>query len=83
MKRKKSFENCKRSYLGRDEAMIYAEAWACSYRKLSEEQKFYAKKACDEIFVLGQLGKLTLNAVKTEAICETNLLQEYVDIKQE
>ncbi|TMW41010.1 hypothetical protein DOY81_013909 [Sarcophaga bullata] len=84
LKRKKSFENCKRSYLGRDDAAIYAEAWACSYRKLSEEQKFYAKKACDEILVLGQLEKLTLNTVKTDIINDdTNLMEEYFDIKQE
>ena len=69
--------------MSRDDAAIYAEAWACSYRKLSEEQKFYAKKACDEIFVLGQLEKLTLNTVKTDVINESNLIEEYFDIKQE
>ncbi|TMW52075.1 hypothetical protein DOY81_002855, partial [Sarcophaga bullata] len=36
----------------RDEADIYAEGWAHSYRKLSETQRLYAKKACDDIFIL-------------------------------
>lgn len=50
----------------RDEADIYGDAWAQSYRKLSAKQKLFAKKACDEIFILGQLEQLTLNSVRTE-----------------
>lgn len=47
----------------RDEACIFAEGWACSFRKLSEEQKLYAKKAIEEILILGQLKQLSLNCV--------------------
>lgn len=47
----------------RDEAAIYADAWAVSYRKMNVEQRLYAKKAIEEILILGQLGQLTLNSV--------------------
>ncbi|XP_030385737.1 uncharacterized protein LOC115632647 [Scaptodrosophila lebanonensis] len=47
----------------RDEATIYAEGWATSYRKLNERQKLLAKKAIEEIFVLGQLDQLQVNSV--------------------
>ena len=50
----------------RDEADIYAESWAHAYRKLTESQKLYAKKACDDIFILGQLRKLHFNTVNIE-----------------
>uniref|UniRef100_A0A1A9VVT6 MADF domain-containing protein n=1 Tax=Glossina austeni TaxID=7395 RepID=A0A1A9VVT6_GLOAU len=46
-----------------DEADIYARAWACGYRKLSSEQKLYAKKAMDEILVMGQLNALNLHTI--------------------
>lgn len=42
---------------------IYARSWALSFNKLCEEQKLYAKKAIDDILLLGQLNKLTLNVV--------------------
>ncbi|KAH8239166.1 hypothetical protein KR032_001521 [Drosophila birchii] len=48
---------------GSEESNIYAQTWSLEYRKLSEDQKFYAKKAIDEIFVLGRLRRLTLNTV--------------------
>ncbi|XP_052848950.1 uncharacterized protein LOC128260187 [Drosophila gunungcola] len=50
---------------GAEESDIYAKTWALEYRKLSEDQKFYAKKAIDEILVLGRLRRLTLNTVPT------------------
>ncbi|EDW19230.2 uncharacterized protein LOC6583075, partial [Drosophila mojavensis] len=48
---------------GAEESAIYAQTWSLEYRKLTEEQKFYAKRAIDEIFVLGRLRRLTLNTV--------------------
>ncbi|XP_034482582.1 uncharacterized protein LOC117788036 [Drosophila innubila] len=48
----------------RDEAFIYAEGWATSYRKLDEKNKLLAKKAIEEILVLGQLNQLEFNSVK-------------------
>ncbi|SPP77241.1 uncharacterized protein LOC117580472 [Drosophila guanche] len=45
------------------ESSIYAQTWSLEYRKPSEDQKFYAKRAIDEIFVLGRLRRLTLNTV--------------------
>ncbi|XP_068149184.1 uncharacterized protein [Drosophila tropicalis] len=48
---------------GVDESSIYAQTWSLEYRKLSEDQKFFAKRAIDEIFVLGRLRRLTLNTV--------------------
>ncbi|XP_017059964.1 uncharacterized protein LOC108100518 [Drosophila ficusphila] len=50
---------------GAEESNIYAQTWSLEYRKLSEDQKFYAKKAIDEILVLGRLRRLTLNTVST------------------
>ncbi|XP_017121550.1 uncharacterized protein LOC108142309 [Drosophila elegans] len=50
---------------GAEESDIFAKTWALEYRKLSEDQKFYAKKAIDEILVLGRLRRLTLNTVPT------------------
>ncbi|KAH8398754.1 hypothetical protein KR222_002704 [Zaprionus bogoriensis] len=48
----------------RDEAAVYAEGWAISYRKLDERNRLLAKKAIEEILVLGQLNKLEFNSVK-------------------
>ena len=45
------------------EATTYANSWAVFYRKLNEIQKFYAKKAIDEILIMGQLNQLTLDSV--------------------
>ncbi|KAH8361662.1 hypothetical protein KR084_012535 [Drosophila pseudotakahashii] len=50
---------------GAEESNIYAQTWSLEYRKLTEDQKFYAKKAIDEILVLGRLRRLTLNTVPT------------------
>ncbi|KAK9892737.1 hypothetical protein WA026_021929 [Henosepilachna vigintioctopunctata] len=38
----------------RDEASVYADSCATSFRKLSATQKIYAKKAIEDILVLGQ-----------------------------
>ncbi|XP_017089576.2 uncharacterized protein [Drosophila bipectinata] len=48
---------------GIEESNIYAQTWSLEFRKLSDDQKFYAKRAIDEIFVLGRLRRLTLNTV--------------------
>lgn len=48
----------------RDEAAVFAEGWAISYRKLDEKNKLLAKKAIEEILVLGQLNKLDFNSVR-------------------
>ncbi|XP_062135220.1 uncharacterized protein LOC133844943 [Drosophila sulfurigaster albostrigata] len=48
----------------RDEANIFAEGWAVSYRKLDAHNRLLAKKAIEEILVLGQLNKLQFNSVK-------------------
>ena len=53
----------KEQKLMKDEAATYADSWAVSYRKLNEIQKFYAKKAIDEILIMGQLNQLTLDSV--------------------
>ncbi|KAL7731940.1 hypothetical protein ACLKA6_016990 [Drosophila palustris] len=52
------------AHQARDEANIYAEGWATSYRKLDERNKLLAKKAIEEILVLGQLNQLEFNSVK-------------------
>lgn len=52
------------SHNSRDEAAVYAEGWAISYRKLDEKNKLLAKKAIEEILVLGQLNKLEFNSVR-------------------
>lgn len=46
-----------------DEAAIYGQSWACGFRKLSPQQKLFAKKAIDEILILGQLEALKFNTV--------------------
>lgn len=52
--------------LDRDEATIFSEGWACSYRKLNAAQQIFAKKLIDEVLLLGQLKKLSLsNTVST------------------
>lgn len=48
----------------KDDASVYAESWATSYRKLSGAQKIFAKKAIEEILVLGQLDQLSLNSIQ-------------------
>lgn len=50
-----------------DEADIYGQSWACGFRKLTPEQKLYAKKAIDEILLLGQLNLLKLHTVPMNA----------------
>ncbi|XP_023295504.2 uncharacterized protein LOC111678391 [Lucilia cuprina] len=46
-----------------DEAAIYGQSWACGFRKLTAQQKLFAKKAIDEILILGQLNVLKLNTI--------------------
>ncbi|TMW47625.1 hypothetical protein DOY81_007303 [Sarcophaga bullata] len=46
-----------------DEADLFGQTWACEFRKLTPEQKLFAKKAIDEILVLGQLNVLKLQTV--------------------
>ena len=46
-----------------DEAALFGQTWACEFRKLTPEQKLFAKKAIDEILVLGQLNVLKLQTV--------------------
>ncbi|XP_060663415.1 uncharacterized protein LOC132796306 [Drosophila nasuta] len=46
-----------------EEAKIFAEGWAISYCKLDAHNGMLAKKAIEEIFVLGQLKKLQYNSV--------------------
>ncbi|EDW70850.2 uncharacterized protein Dvir_GJ11319 [Drosophila virilis] len=45
------------------EAESYARAWAHAFLKLSEEQKFYAKRSIDELLVLGRLERLNISTV--------------------
>lgn len=58
---------------GNDEAETYGRAWAFGYRKLSADQKLYAKKAIDEILVLGQLNSLSLHTVCISPSHYTNM----------
>ncbi|XP_065362222.1 uncharacterized protein LOC135955534 [Calliphora vicina] len=61
---RKLFRNCLVSPIPTDEAAIYGQSWACGFRKLSPQQKLFAKKAIDEILILGQLNALKLNTVQ-------------------
>ncbi|XP_017841388.1 uncharacterized protein LOC108599110 [Drosophila busckii] len=45
------------------EAECYARAWAQAFLKLSEDQKFYAKRSIDELLVLGRLERLNISTV--------------------
>ncbi|XP_017135705.1 uncharacterized protein LOC108151550 isoform X2 [Drosophila miranda] len=45
------------------EAESYARSWAHAFLKLSEDQKFYAKRSIDELLVLGRLEKLNISTV--------------------
>ncbi|XP_032587712.1 uncharacterized protein LOC116804398 [Drosophila mojavensis] len=45
------------------EAESYARAWAHAFLKLSEEQKFFAKRSIDELLVLGRLERLNISTV--------------------
>ncbi|EDW72836.1 uncharacterized protein Dwil_GK16966 [Drosophila willistoni] len=45
------------------EAESYARAWSHAFLKLTEEQKFYAKRSIDELLVLGRLEKLNISTV--------------------
>lgn len=45
------------------EAESYARAWAHAFLKLSEDQKFYAKRSIDELLVLGRLERLNISTV--------------------
>ncbi|XP_017071450.1 uncharacterized protein LOC108108080 [Drosophila eugracilis] len=45
------------------EAESYAKAWAHAFLRLSEDQKFYAKRSIDELLVLGRLERLNISTV--------------------
>ncbi|KAH8335286.1 hypothetical protein KR074_005331, partial [Drosophila pseudoananassae] len=45
------------------EAESYAKAWTHAFLRLSDEQKFYAKRSIDELLVLGRLQKLSISTV--------------------
>ncbi|XP_022218087.2 uncharacterized protein LOC111071195 [Drosophila obscura] len=45
------------------EAESYARSWAHAFLKLSEDQKFYAKRSIDELLVLGRLERLNISTV--------------------
>lgn len=55
----------------KDEADVYAEGWAISFRKLSEDQKLYAKRIIEEALLLGQLTKLSLASQITNPVCSS------------
>lgn len=59
----KNVKSCLSSSTFSDEAAIYGQAWACGFRKLSPQQKLFAKKAIDEILILGQLKALKLRTI--------------------
>lgn len=44
----------------KDEADVFGEAWAISYRKLSSDQKIFAKRMMDETLMYAQLGHLSI-----------------------
>lgn len=60
-------DNLRETKINKDDAATYAESWAVSYRKLDETQKLYAKKAIDEILIMGQLKQLTLDTVSSSS----------------
>ncbi|KAH8296660.1 hypothetical protein KR054_009476 [Drosophila jambulina] len=45
------------------EAESYAKTWAHAFLRLTDEQKFYAKRSIDELLVLGRLEKLSISTV--------------------
>ncbi|KAH8264927.1 hypothetical protein KR038_008011 [Drosophila bunnanda] len=45
------------------EAESYAKSWAHAFLRLTDEQKFYAKRSIDELLVLGRLEKLSISTV--------------------
>ncbi|XP_005182148.2 formin-like protein 3 [Musca domestica] len=45
----------------RDESHVFAEGWAIMYRKLTTEQRIFAKRLIDETLMHGQLGQLTMS----------------------
>ncbi|KAK9880792.1 hypothetical protein WA026_013121, partial [Henosepilachna vigintioctopunctata] len=51
----------------KDEASVYADSWATSFRKLSATQEIYAKEAIEDMLVLGQLNELTLHSANTHS----------------
>lgn len=67
----------------KDEASIYAESWATSFRKLSATQKIYAKKAIEDILVLGQLNELTLHSVNTQSSANSSRVSSTAGSSQE
>ncbi|XP_073811532.1 uncharacterized protein isoform X2 [Musca autumnalis] len=46
----------------RDECDVFAEGWAIMYRKLTIEQRIYAKRLIDDTLMHAQLGQLTISS---------------------
>lgn len=59
----KAVEHLEHSQKQKDDAATFSEYWACLFRKLSATQQVYARKAIEDILLLGQLNQLTLNTV--------------------
>lgn len=56
----------------KDDAAVFSDSWAASFRNLSSTQQLYAKKAIEEILVLGQLDLLSLNSVTPSSSSSTS-----------
>lgn len=59
----KAVEHLEHSQKQKDDAATFSDYWACLFRKLSDTQQLYARKAIEDILLLGQLNQLTLNTV--------------------
>ncbi|XP_073811785.1 uncharacterized protein [Musca autumnalis] len=46
----------------RDECDVFAEGWAIMYRKLTVEQRIYAKRLIDDTLMHAQLGQLAISS---------------------
>ncbi|XP_073811786.1 uncharacterized protein [Musca autumnalis] len=46
----------------RDECDVFAEGWSIMYRKLTIEQRIYAKRLIDDTLIHAQLGQLTISS---------------------
>ncbi|XP_073811533.1 uncharacterized protein [Musca autumnalis] len=46
----------------RDECDVFAEGWSIMYRKLTIEQRIYAKRLIDDTLMHAQLGQLTISS---------------------
>ncbi|XP_065365760.1 uncharacterized protein LOC135958790 [Calliphora vicina] len=46
----------------KDDADIYSESWAVTFRKLKPDQKIFAKRLMDDALMYAQLGQLSLSS---------------------